>query len=73
MNRATHARIAAHTRWSQCDDRVGATEPARDAFEARFEREVDPDGRLDPTERARRAQNAKRAYFARLASKRWAS
>jgi hypothetical protein len=35
----------------------------------RFEREVDPDGTLDPAERARRAENARKAYFASLALK----
>jgi hypothetical protein len=35
----------------------------------RFERQVDPDGVLSPVERARRADNAKRAYFAELALK----
>jgi hypothetical protein len=39
----------------------------RAAFLARFEREVDPDGRLDPEERRRRAQHARSAYFTRLA------
>lgn len=43
------------------------TAPARRAFLARFEREVDPDGKLAPEERARRAEHAKRAYFSRLA------
>jgi hypothetical protein len=32
------------------------TKPARDAFMARFEREVDPDGRLPEAERRRRAE-----------------
>lgn len=36
---------------------------------ARFEREVDPDGKLPPEIRARRADFAKRAYFAKLAMK----
>jgi hypothetical protein len=36
---------------------------------ARFEREVDPDGILTPQERAKRAENAKSAYFKRLALK----
>jgi hypothetical protein len=43
------------------------TAPARAAFLARFEREVDPDGVLDPIERARRATFARRKYFAALA------
>ena len=34
-----------------------------------FEREVDPEGVLEPAERARRAEHAKRAYFLRLALK----
>lgn len=33
----------------------------------RFEREVDPGGVLTPDERAKRAENARRAYFQRLA------
>jgi hypothetical protein len=73
MNRATHARIASHTRWATCDDRKAATAPARAAFLDRFERQVDPDGLLDPTERAKRADSAKRAYFTRLAAKRHAN
>lgn len=35
----------------------------------RFEREVDPDGVLDPVERAQRAAHARKAYFQRLALK----
>lgn len=45
------------------------TAPARKAFLERFEREVDPEGKLDPDERARRAEHAKKAYFTRLALK----
>lgn len=42
---------------------------ARAGFMARFEREVDPDGVLDPAERTDRAEHAKKAYFTRLALK----
>jgi hypothetical protein len=45
------------------------TRAARAAFSDRFEREVDPDGVLDPAERARRADMARKAYFTRLALK----
>lgn len=41
----------------------------RRAFLDRFEREVDPDGTLPPAERSRRAEHARRAYFAGLALK----
>ncbi|NJD65648.1 MAG: hypothetical protein FIB00_10455 [Chloroflexi bacterium] len=43
------------------------TAHARAGFLARFEREADPDGVLDPAERARRADALKRAHMARLA------
>jgi len=67
--RALIARVAAHTRWSQEPDRTKATAPGRKAALERFEREVDPDGTLDPTERAKRAESARKAYFTRLALK----
>jgi hypothetical protein len=43
------------------------TKKARAAFATRFEREVDPNLVLDPAERARRAEAARRAYFTELA------
>lgn len=64
--RTQRARIAAHARWSQQDGAQG-TQPAREAFLARFERQVDPDNQLDPAERARRAESAKREHFQRMA------
>lgn len=73
MNRSTHARIAAHTRWAHETDRTAATKPARAAFMDRFERAVDPHGLLTPAERARRARSARSAHYARLAAKRWAN
>ncbi len=36
---------------------------------ARFEREVDPDGTLEPAERERRAAHARKAYYSALALK----
>jgi hypothetical protein len=42
---------------------------ARDKFDERFERQVDPDGTLPPAERQRRADAARRAYFTGLAYK----
>ena len=63
------ARLAAHERWAHTADRTAATAPARAALMARFEREVDPDGTLAPDERARRAENARKSYFLRLALK----
>jgi hypothetical protein len=64
--RSQRARVAAFVRHSRTDG-PSATEKARDAFNSRFEREVDPDGLLPADERSRRAELAKRAHFARMA------
>ena len=66
--RALHARMAAHAKWSQHDP-VEGTAKARKAFLDRFERKVDPDGTLTPVERTRRAEHARKAYFLGLALK----
>lgn len=63
------AQVAAHSKWAKTADRAAATAPARQAYLERFERQVDPDGRLDPETRAQLAESAKKAYFARLALK----
>jgi hypothetical protein len=65
--RVLRARLAAHASWAKTADRTARTKPAADAFMARFEREVDPDNLLEPAERLRRAESAKKAYFQRLA------
>lgn len=61
--------IAAEISWSRTTDRSARTRPAREAFLARFEREVDPDGELPEHERRRRAEHAKRAYMLALAKR----
>lgn len=64
--RVLSGRIGAYTLHSKYDSRK-LLEPARRAFESKFEREVDPDMVLPPEERARRAEMARKAHFARLA------
>jgi len=59
-------RIGAYSLHARYDPRQ-TTAPARRAFMARFEREVDPDGVLEDAERRRRAESARKAYFTRLA------
>ncbi|MEX0666328.1 MAG: hypothetical protein WD598_16360 [Acidimicrobiia bacterium] len=66
--RTLQARAAAHSRWARQDPKAG-TAPARAAFLERFDNEVDPNRELPPDERARRAQHARKAYFAGLALK----
>lgn len=64
--RSITARIGAHARWANTTDRAGALAPARRGMDERFEREVDPDGVMDPATRARLAANAKSKYYAQL-------
>lgn len=66
--RKLRARIAAHALHAQRDPRE-TTAKARGIFVARFAHEVDPDGTLPAAERERRAEHARKAYFARLALK----
>jgi hypothetical protein len=66
--RSQRARIGAHALHAKHDSRE-ISKPGRDAFNARFEREVDPEGVLAPKERARRASHARRAYMGKLALK----
>jgi len=44
-----------------------STTAARKTFLDRFEREVDPEGKLSPAERAKRAAHARQTYMTRLA------
>ncbi len=69
--RSTRARIAVYERWARTTaaDRIAATAPARQGLLDRFERLVDPDGLLDPAERARRADAARKAHYLRMALK----
>jgi hypothetical protein len=62
--RTMRARIAANAKVAQGKT---DTQSARDAFNAKFEREVDPDQVLPLAERAKRAEAARKAYFGRLA------
>jgi hypothetical protein len=66
---ALRGRIGAYRLHATHDPRE-TTQKARETFLARFEREVDPDGTLPEDERRRRAEYARRAYFAQLARSR---
>jgi hypothetical protein len=55
--------MGAHAKWAKVDDPTAATAAARAGLDARFEREVDPDGVLEPAERARRAAHARASYM----------
>lgn len=63
------AKIAANKSWAMTEDRSARTLPGRLAMMARFEKQVDPEGKLPPELRAKMAENAKKAYFQQLALK----
>lgn len=67
--RILRGQLAAHTSWARTEDRAARTAPARREALKRFEREVDPEGKLAPDVRAKMAQHARQAYFKRLALK----
>jgi hypothetical protein len=65
-DRRAWGRIGGLTAWSRhgSDRMLG---PAHAGFRRRFERMVDPDGSMDPAERARRAERALRAHMLQMA------
>lgn len=71
QQRSLRARIGAHALHAKYDSAV-VTEKARAASPGSlnyWEARVDPDGVLDPKERARRAGHLKKSYFTALALK----
>jgi hypothetical protein len=64
--RAAWGRIGGLTTSARLGGRA-MTAPARRGFWRRFEREVDPDGRLAPSEWTKRASQLMRAHMLRLA------
>lgn len=67
--RTLRSQIAAHESWARTPDRSARTAAARQAMLEKFEKQVDPDGTLLPAERAKRAENLRKAHYARLALK----
>lgn len=63
--RSQRARLAALSRWANENPAANAAR-GQAGLLAKFEREVDPDGVLAPTERTRRAEAARRAHMVRL-------
>jgi membrane-bound lytic murein transglycosylase B len=62
-------KIAANESWARTVDRSARTANARKAMLDKFEQQVDPDGKLTPAERAKRAEHKRRAHFQRMALK----
>lgn len=66
-DRVLIARLAAHTRWAGERDRTQATSSARRGLEAKWLREIDPDGVLPAEEREQRIANLRKAHMSRMA------
>lgn len=66
VSRRAHAQVAAHTRWATTDDRQAATAPARRGLEAKWAREIDPTGVMQPTELNRRIASMRAAHMAKM-------
>jgi hypothetical protein len=66
---SSRRRSAALRQWAVVDDPAARTANGRRAFNDKFERDADPEGRLSPEERAKRATRLRRAYFIDLAAK----
>lgn len=60
-------RVKSLERWAREVDPKGATAAARKAFADKFEREADPEGVLDPQERAVRAERLRKAHYLKMA------
>jgi hypothetical protein len=63
------ARAAVIKSWESTKDRRARTQPSREAFFANLQKKVDPDNKLPPHERSRRASEAYREHFKSLAAK----
>lgn len=64
--RALRARIAGLESWANTTDRRARSSKGQAGLLAKFEREVDPDGILDPAVRRERAEAKRKAHMARL-------
>jgi hypothetical protein len=73
QDRTSQTRAAAHRSWAKTHDRTRRTAPARDAADARFEREVDPRSLMTPHARAQAAASARKAFYQEIARRSVAS
>ena len=67
--RSMRAALASNISWANTEDRAARTEHGRQAHWEKYERQVDPENKLTPAERHKRAENAYKAHFQRMALK----
>ena len=65
-DRVLIAKLAAAERWGRTPDRTAATAPARAGLRAKFAREIDPDGTLEPAVLEMRVDSLVRAHMLRM-------
>ena len=65
--RRLRAQLASYESWAQTPDRSARTAKGRAANMARFAKLVDPDETMPPDARAKAAEAARRAHYARMA------
>lgn len=63
------SQIGALESWARTENRSARTLAARIAAWDRFEKQVDPEGKLPPATRAKMAECARKAHFKRMALK----
>jgi len=63
------SQIGAYKSWARTPNRSERTAPARQAAWDRFEKLVDPEGILHPSDRAKMAHSARKAHFQAMALK----
>jgi hypothetical protein len=64
-----NGRAASNESWARTVDREARTRKAREAILEKFEQQADPDNKLTPAERRRRAISLRTAHMQRLAIK----
>lgn len=64
---------AAHASWANTPDRTARNAAARAAWEAKFERIVDPEGLMSPEARRKAAESAIKAHYREMARRSLAS
>lgn len=63
---STRHQIAVHESWARTTDRAARSRPGYDGLLAKFEREVDPDGVMDPETLAKAVESKRKAHYKRL-------
>jgi hypothetical protein len=67
VERRLRSQIGALESWARTENRSARTLAARQAAWDRFEKQVDPEGKLPPAQRAKMAECARKAHFKRMA------